>query len=207
MPELYMLKSDNSQINSRVGKLNINSKILLITCKVENFYRTESIKIIALFMLSYIINEKDNTLVITSIENIKLILKNLKMSLQNPNHYKSFGIIRISVYDFIRPIGNLAAVSDQTVKYLVDEGIIPLISQSLTNMATNFEYALFEKTYSARLAWIIVMSSKGEYKEALSTDKVLIECMIKFTASRPHISIDSAFLLLWFNSKLVLIIN
>ena len=81
----------------------------------------------------------------------------------------------------MRPLGNLAAISEQNVKYLVDEGIIPLISKSLANMAINFEYALFEKTYSARLAWIIAMSSQGNYREALSADNVLIGCMIMLT--------------------------
>ena len=138
--------------------------------------RNDALKMQTLFLLSHVVTEKDNHLVMPSNSNIKFMLSSLASALQSPNHEtKHFLGPQFSACEMVQALGNLAACSDENIKCLVEEGLIQLLEQSLTDPAPTVKMALLEKTYSARCCWLICMASDPKYREMVAKNSKIMK--------------------------------
>ena len=130
-----------------------------------------------LFLLSYIITEKESAFLMASNENILYMVESLKNALGNSKHMTTkFINFNYSAYEIFRAMSNLANCSDQNIKFLVEGGLLELISKSFNAPEdSTTRFSLEEKTYAAKCCWQICMSGNKNYIEKILKNNELIK--------------------------------
>ena len=140
--------------------------------------RNELIKMKTYFILSYVVKEKESHLICPSSEQIKFIIAPLEKTLAAGGWKVFFGTTFYGPHEIFTLLGNLAARSDKTIKYIVDVNVLHLVVKVFSDPTYNDmekKECLKTVTCAARLAWQISLCSDPQMKEALLNNPILME--------------------------------